>query len=81
MLMKGKPFSVINREGVQIRTSWEGIAMVDDKYVNICLAYGWSLVEEEKTEEKIEELITKEPTTWKSLPKKWENVKKTGKKH
>ena len=76
MLMKGKPFSVINREGVQIRTSWEGIAIVDDKYVNLCLTYWWSLVEEAKKEEKQEELIIKEPTIWKLLPKKWGNVKK-----
>ena len=40
--MKGRPNTMINREGIQIVTDVKGEVDVPEQYVELCKAYGWS---------------------------------------
>jgi hypothetical protein len=67
MLMKGKPLTMINREGIQIVTDSKGEADVPEQYVELCKLYGWSpivlIVEPTPKEEKKEEPLVVNKTS------------------
>lgn len=84
--MKGRANALINREGIQIRTDAKWEVEVPEQYVELCKAYWFSPIvliieKEEPKKDIVEEPIIKTNPVWKSKLKKWENVKKTGKKH
>jgi len=64
MLMKAKPFSMINREGVQIVADAKGEAEVPENLVPLCKLYGWSpiVLVLEKTVEEVKKDIAEEKT-------------------